>query len=79
MENPGNALIFSFAGHDTTGNTLTWLIYELAKSNIRQKRLQHEVDDFWREQGERDIEYQDFKKHSCYDIQFYKSFNSYRR
>jgi hypothetical protein len=62
MEDPGNAIIFSFAGHDTTGNTLTWLIYEIAKNEICQKRLQHEVDDFWWEQGDREIEYQDFKK-----------------
>ena len=30
-ESYGNALILSFAGHDTTGHTLTWLIFELAK------------------------------------------------
>ncbi len=27
----GNALIFAFAGHDTTGHTLSWLLLELAK------------------------------------------------
>ena len=32
-ENYGNALLFTFAGHDTTGHTLTWLIYELAKKS----------------------------------------------
>ena len=62
MEEAGNAIIFSFAGHDTTGNTLSWLIYEISKNEIYQKRLQHEVDDFWREQCDREIEYHDFKK-----------------
>ena len=42
-EQYANIMIFAFAGHDTTGHTLTWLIYELAK-NIdiqinRYKRL----------------------------------------
>jgi cytochrome P450 len=31
MTDFGNAFIFAFAGHDTTGHTLTWLTYELAK------------------------------------------------
>ena len=36
LEEPGNALIFSFAGHDT-GNTLTWLIYEISKIEFIKK------------------------------------------
>ena len=40
----GNALIFAFAGHDTTGHTMTWLTYELAKQPQYQRRLQKEVD-----------------------------------
>mmetsp|Transcript_6265 Transcript_6265/g.8227 ORF Transcript_6265/g.8227 Transcript_6265/m.8227 type:complete len:392 (+) Transcript_6265:44-1219(+) len=28
----GNAFIFAFAGHDTTGHTLSWLVLELAKN-----------------------------------------------
>ena len=32
----GNSLIFSFAGHDTTAHTLSWLIYELSKNKIVQ-------------------------------------------
>jgi cytochrome P450 len=44
----GNAFIFAFAGHDTTGHTLTWLIYELAKDPAYQQRMVDEVDEFWR-------------------------------
>jgi cytochrome P450 len=40
----GNALIFSFAGHDTTGHTMTWLTFELCKAPHYQRRVQAEVD-----------------------------------
>lgn len=56
----GNALIFPYAGHDTTANTLTWLIYEICKNNSIYKKLQEEVDSFWVDK--KDIEYDDFKK-----------------
>ena len=58
----GNLLIFLFAGHDTTGNTLTWLVYELCKNQNLQNELIREVDAFWLEQGNRNIEYNDFKR-----------------
>jgi cytochrome P450 len=61
-EDKGNALIFSFAGHDTTGNTLTWLIYELAKNRQYQTILQDEVDQFWNQQQDTPILYSDFKR-----------------
>ena len=61
-EEVGNALIFSYAGHDTTGNTLTWLIYELSKNKEYQSKLQEEVDNFWQDQCGRDIKYKDFKR-----------------
>jgi cytochrome P450 len=60
-EKYGNAIIFSFAGHDTTGHTLTWLTYELAKNFNYQKRLQKEVDEFWRLNGT-NITLSSFKK-----------------
>lgn len=62
LEKPGNALIFSFAGHDTTGNTLTWLIYEISKNKIIQYKLQNEIDDFWKTQQDKEIDYNDFKR-----------------
>jgi cytochrome P450 len=62
-EDFGNALIFSFAGHDTTANTLTWLIYELCKNKYVFQKLLTEVDNFWLEHGEQNIiEYDDLKK-----------------
>jgi cytochrome P450 len=51
----GNAFIFAFAGHDTTGHTLTWLTYELAKRPEMQQRVVDEVDAFWEKYGDRPI------------------------
>ena len=42
-----NLMTFSFAGHDTTANTLAWLIYELCKNQNFQKDIKNEVDKFW--------------------------------
>tara|TARA_B100000795_G_C22796549_1_gene439626 strand:+ start:174 stop:1580 length:1407 start_codon:yes stop_codon:yes gene_type:complete len=58
----GNSIIFSFAGHDTTGNTLTWLIYELSNNLNIQNKLQIEVNLFWEIQDNKQIKYQDFKR-----------------
>lgn len=58
----GNALIFNFAGHDTTGHTLTWLLYELCQNQTYQKKLQREVDMFWSCQKENKITTNDFKR-----------------
>ena len=60
--NMGNAFIFAFAGHDTTGHTLTWLTYELAKNPALQQRLIDEVDAFWVECEGRELEFLDMKK-----------------
>ena len=46
-KNIGNMLLFAFAGHDTTGHTLTWLLYELCKAPEYKKRLIEEVDNYW--------------------------------
>jgi len=40
----GNAMIFAFAGHDTTGHTMTWLTFELAQHPEYQQRVQAECD-----------------------------------
>ena len=44
----GNIILFAFAGHDTTGHTLSWLLYELCKHPEHKKRLIEEVDEYWR-------------------------------
>ena len=61
-ESYGNALLFSFAGHDTTGHTLTWLIYELCKNQTWQKKLQREIDEFWLVQDGDKITTKDFRR-----------------
>ena len=58
----GNTIIFSFAGHDTTGNTLSWLIYEISKNYDIHYTLQTEIDLFWKTQKDRPISYDDFKR-----------------
>lgn len=60
--NLGNAFIFAFAGHDTTGHTLTWLTYELAKNPSYQQRLVDEIDAFWEDLGDKEPEFLDMKK-----------------
>ena len=56
-ENIGNAITFSFAGHDTTGHTLAWLLYEIACQPATQKKLQEEVDLFWKNHDNIEIDY----------------------
>ena len=58
----GNALIFPFAGHDTTANTLSWLIFEVSKNEVIYKKLQNEIDEFWYNKKNNEVEYDDFKK-----------------
>jgi len=58
----GNSLIFPFAGHDTTANTLSWLIYEICKNKKVYTKLQKEVDIFWDTHDENNIKYEDLKE-----------------
>ena len=57
----GNAVIFSFAGHDTTGHTLTWALFELSQHPRIQDKLLEEVDNFWKLQRGKEMQYQDLK------------------
>ena len=59
----GNAMILTFAGHDTTANTLTWLIFELCRNREHYDKLKREVDLFWSNRDSNSgITYKDFKK-----------------
>jgi len=58
----GNALLILFAGHDTTGHAMTWLLFELARHPKCQKELQDEVDRFFAELGAKDPEYTDLSR-----------------
>eukprot|EP00943_MAST-04B_sp_MAST-4B-sp1_P006557 g6557.t1 len=55
----GNMFLILFAGHDTTGHTMTFLTYELAKHPEYQKRLHDEVDKFYEMLNGRDMTYED--------------------
>lgn len=50
------------SSQDTTGHTLTWLTYELAKNPSYQERIVAEVDAFWEEVGDRECEFLDMQK-----------------
>ena len=47
LKDIGNMILFSFAGHDTTGHTLTWLLYELCKHPEYKTRLIKEIDEYY--------------------------------
>ena len=47
QQNIGNMILFAFAGHDTTGHTLTWLLYELCKNPQYKLKLIQEIDQYW--------------------------------
>ena len=47
QQNIGNMILFAFAGHDTTGHTLTWLLYELCKNPQYKQKLIQEIDEYW--------------------------------
>merc|ERR1740120_160518 len=57
--NYGNVLLILFAGHDTTGHTMTWLLFELARHPEHQAELHREVDGFFCKLAGREPEYRD--------------------
>merc|ERR1719316_454502 len=55
----GNMLLILFAGHDTTGHTMTWMLFELARNPEVQQALHRETDRFFSELDGRDPSYAD--------------------
>lgn len=53
---------FMFAGHDTTGSSLTWILYALAKSPQHQRKVQEELDEIFQEKDNDVIEWEDLPK-----------------
>ena len=58
----GNMMLILFAGHDTTGHTMTWLTFELARNPTFQTMLHDEVDKFFESLGDREMTYDDCKR-----------------
>lgn len=44
----GNSLIFSFAGHDTTGHSMTFFCLEMAKNSKYQDTICNEIDNYFK-------------------------------
>mmetsp|Transcript_66841 Transcript_66841/g.169538 ORF Transcript_66841/g.169538 Transcript_66841/m.169538 type:complete len:636 (-) Transcript_66841:52-1959(-) len=63
----GNMLLILFAGHDTTGHTMTWLLFELARHPELQQDVHKEVDAFFEALGGRDPKYQDLSRFDLLD------------
>merc|ERR1712213_287145 len=57
----GTAMVFLVAGYDTTGMTLSWICYELAKNPDLQRRLQEEVDAAYEASGGKTPDYNDIQ------------------
>merc|ERR1711988_1150211 len=57
----GTAMVFLVAGYDTTGMTLSWICYELAKNPDLQRRLQDEVDAVYDSAGGKTPDYTDIQ------------------
>ena len=53
----GTAMVFLVAGYDTTGMTLSWICYELAKNEDLQRRLQEQVDEVYEAAEGRTLDY----------------------
>eukprot|EP00928_Gymnodinium_smaydae_P061412 TRINITY_DN45493_c0_g1_i1.p1 TRINITY_DN45493_c0_g1~~TRINITY_DN45493_c0_g1_i1.p1 ORF type:complete len:625 (+),score=92.39 TRINITY_DN45493_c0_g1_i1:246-1877(+) len=62
MTDYGNALIILFAGHDTTGHAMTWLLFELARHSAIQLQVQREIDEFFTSLQGKDPEYNDLNR-----------------
>merc|ERR1719495_339797 len=60
------ALVIMVAGYDTTGSTLSFVCYQLAKNPDVQERLRNEVEDVM-DGNENELGYEDIKKMTYMD------------
>ena len=61
------ALVLLVAGYDTTGTTLAYALYELAKNPEIQDRLQSEIDEVTNGDAEKTITYEDLQNMTYLD------------
>lgn len=57
----GNMHFSLFAGHDTTGHTLTWFMFEMGRNPDIQRQVQREVDCFFERLAGEDPTYTDLR------------------
>ena len=61
------AIVLLVAGYDTTGNTLAFALYELAKNPDVQEKLRTEVEDITDGDIEKELSYDDLQKMTYLD------------
>ena len=61
------AIVLLVAGYDTTGNTLAFALYELAKNPEVQEKLRTEVEDITDGDLEKELTYDDLQKMTYLD------------
>ena len=61
------AIVLLVAGYDTTGNTLAFALYELAKNPDVQEKLRTEVEDIIDGDLEKELTYDDLQKMTYLD------------
>ena len=61
------AIVLLVAGYDTTGNTLAFVLYELAKNPDVQEKLRTEVEDIIDGDLEKELTYDDLQKMTYLD------------